>query len=109
MVVDHWVGYGSVVHLNIRYLDVVDRAVVIETVSLPVPALIARAFVAVSIVDPAVVTDIPAPVSVAVAVTTARVVPISWRPQIPCLRRSRPSAGHPEVTLRGVAPVSGRP
>ena len=56
-VVDHRVGYSAVVHLNVVYVHVVHRAVVIEAISPPVSALVARAFVAVSIIDAAVVAD----------------------------------------------------
>ena len=108
-VVDHRVGYGAVIHVNVGDVHIVDGPVIVETISVPVPALIADAGVTVSIVNAAVVADVPAPISVVVAIPAADEPPISRRPQEAHLRRLRPDARHPVIALRSVAPISGRP
>ena len=50
-----------------------------------------------------------APKAVVIAVPAPDKSPISRRPQEAHLRRPRPSAGHPVVALRSIAPISGRP
>src|SRR5664280_1426705 len=100
---------GAVIHVNVGDIHIVDGTVIVETVSAPIPALIAGADVAESIVNAAVVADILAPKAVVVAIHAAEQSPISRRPQEAHLRRPRPGAGHPVVALRSVAPISGRP
>ena len=100
---------GAVIHANVGDVHIVDRAVVVETISAPIPALIAGAEVAESIVNAAVVADMLAPEAVVVLIHAAEKSPISGRPQEAHLRRPHPGAGHPVVALRRVAPVSGRP
>jgi GTP:adenosylcobinamide-phosphate guanylyltransferase len=56
---------------------IVDGAVVVETIPAPVPALIADAYVAESVVDTAVVADMRASKTVVVAVHAAGKPPIS--------------------------------
>ncbi len=108
-VVDDRIRYRTVVHVNVGDVHIVDGTVVVETISVPVAALIADADVAVSIVNPAVVADITTPIAVVVAIPTAEKSPVSGRPQEAHLRRLRPGARHPVIALRSVAPISGRP
>ena len=78
---DDGVGYGAVVDLNVRDVGyIIDRAVVIETISIPVAALVADADVAESVVDAAVIADVTAPESIVKAVSAAGVSPIARRP-----------------------------
>ena len=107
---DYRVRNCAVVNLDIgdvRYI--VDRTVVIEAVSVPISALITDSYVSESIVDSAVIADVAAPVPVVVAVTAARISPVSWSPQDPNLGRMRPRTGNPIVALRRIAPIAGRP
>jgi hypothetical protein len=100
---------GAVIHVNVGDVYIVDGPVIVETISAPIPALIAGAEVAESIVNTAVVADILAPEAVVVLIHAAKKSPISGRPQEAHLRRPRPGAGHPVVALRSIAPISGRP
>ena len=61
--------------MNVGDVHIVDGAVVVETISAPVPALIAGAAVAESIVNAAVVADILAPGPVVVAIPSADIIP----------------------------------
>jgi hypothetical protein len=100
---------GAVIHVTVVEVHIVDGTVIVEPISAPIPALIAGADVAESIVNAAVVADMLAPKAVVVAIHAAEKSPISRRPQEAHLRRPRPGAGHPVVALRSVAPISGRP
>jgi hypothetical protein len=100
---------AAVIHVNVGDVHIVDGAVIVETISAPIPALIADAAVAESVVNAAVVADILAPEAVVELIQAGGESPISRRPQEAHLRRPRPYAGHPEVALRSVAPISGRP
>jgi hypothetical protein len=105
----------SVADVAVIYVDVnigvyvVDGTVIVETTSAPVPALVARAAVAESIINSAVVTDILAPEAIVVAIPTVVRSPISGSPQIAHFRRQYPSTRHPIIALGSIAPVSGRP
>ena len=100
---------AAVIHVNVGDVHTVDRTVIVEAISAPVAALIAHPAVAEAIVDAAVVADILAPETVVEAIHACGESPISRRPQEAHLRWHRPYAGHPEVALRSVAPISGRP
>jgi len=107
---DDRIGHGAVIDLDIADVGhIVDGAVVVETIAVPVATLIANADVAEAVVNAAVVANVPAPVPVVVAVSAAGVAPISRRPKIARLGRTRPRAGHPIVALRRIAPISRRP
>jgi hypothetical protein len=106
---DDRVRHGAVIYVNVGDGDIVDRTVVVETISTPVAALIADAHVAESIVNAAVVADMWTPISVVVAIPATDKSPIPRRPQVADFRRPRPCAGHPVVTLRSIAPISGCP
>jgi hypothetical protein len=95
--------------LDVADVHVVDGTVIVEAISIPVPALIAGADVAESIVNAAVVTDVPAPESIVVAVSATGNSPVARRPQITRLGRPRPCARYPVIALRRIAPISGRP
>ena len=66
---------AAVIHVNVGYVHVVDGAVIVETISAPIPALIADAAVAESIVNAAVIADILAPEAVVEADTGRRRIP----------------------------------
>ena len=100
---------AAVIHVNVGDVHIVDGAVVVETISAPIPALIAHPAVAEAIVNAAVVADILAPEAVIELIQACGESPISRRPQEAHLRWHRPGAGHPEVALRSVAPISGGP
>ena len=106
---DHRVRDRAVVHGNIGDVHVVDGFVVVEAASVPVPALVAHAHVAKAVINAAVVSDMPSPVSVAITVAAIHVAPVAGSPQITDLRRTRPRARHPEIARGSIAPVPGRP
>jgi hypothetical protein len=101
----------AVIHVDVNVGDVhiVEGTVVVETTAAPVPALVARASVAESIINAAVVADILAPEAVVVTIPAIVLSPISGGPQIAHFRRLYPSARHPIIALGSIAPVSWRP
>jgi len=78
---DDCIRHRAVVNLDVADAHVVDGTVIVEAISIPVPALIASADVAESIVNAAVVADMPAPEPVVVAVSAAGRSPVTRRPQ----------------------------
>ena len=96
---DRGVGDGAVVDPDVTVADVVDRAVVVEAIAIPIPALVTGSGVAVSIVDAAVVADVPAPIAVVVAIAVAAISPPSGGPQIAGFGWTRPRAGNPVVAV----------
>ena len=100
-----------VINLNIgiRDVDVVHGAVVVESISVPISALIADAYVAEAIVDAAVVTDVSSPKSVMITISAAPECPVAGGPQIADFGRTRPGAWHPVVAVWRIAPIAGRP
>ena len=70
----------AVVHIHIVDVHVVDGAVVVEPIVVPIPALIAHAGVAESIINAAVVANMLAPKAVVVAIHAGDKSPISRRP-----------------------------
>ena len=96
---DDRVSYGAVIDLNIGDGYIVDGTVVVETISVPVAALIAGAHVAESIVNAAVVANVPSPITVVVTVAAASRSPIARSPQITHLGWTRPRAGDPVIAL----------
>ena len=98
-VVDRGVADGAVVDLDVAVAHVVDRAVVVEAVAIPIPALIASSRIAISIVNAAVVADVPAPVAIVVAIAVAVVSPPSGGPQITGLGWERPRTWNPVVAF----------
>jgi len=101
--------HRMLVHVNIRDVDVVHGAVVLEAIAAPVTALIPAATVSKTVVNPAVVTDIPAPVSAEEEVMPTAITPVSRRPERTLIRRHRPSTRHPVIAHRSPRPVARRP
>lgn len=108
-VVDDRIRYRAVVYVNIGEGHIVDRAIVVETTAAPIPALIAGACVAISIIDAPIVTNMRAPIAVVVSIPATGMSPVSRSPQIAHFRRPGPCSRHPVVALIRIAPVSGRP
>jgi len=96
-VVDH-------VDVNPRY-----RAVVEEVIVVPIAAIIAHANISKSVVDAAIVADVPPPVAVVKAIVTAYETPIPGSPKRACIRRGHPASGNPVIAARPPSPVSGSP
>lgn len=98
-VVNRCVGDGSVVDLDVVGVHVVDSAVVVEAVSIPIAALVTGAGIAISIINAAVVANVSAPIAVVVTIAVTAISPPSGSPQIARFRRAGPCSGNPVVTL----------
>jgi hypothetical protein len=108
--------HGGVIHdrlvVNIgdvRRADVVDGLVVIQLSVIPVSTLIANTRVAVAVCDAAVETYLGTPVSGVPNVDAVVPAPIAGCPQQTSGGNFNPCARHPEVAVRTVSPISGRP
>lgn len=108
-VVDDHIRHSSVIDVNVGDGHVVHSTIVVETISVPISALVADADVAVSVINSPVVADVLAPVAVVIAVPSPDKAPISGRPKKTDLRWLNPRSGNPVVALRSVTPISGCP
>ena len=110
VVVGGVVDHGFVVDVvNIRDVDVVHRAVVVEGSVVPISALIADAAITEAVVDAAVEADLRAPVAIIPGVGVATPAPITRSPEQARFRSHHPRTRHPEVAFLAVGPVTGRP
>ena len=91
------------------YVDVVNRAVVVEVAAAPVAALVAEADVAKAVVDAAVVADMPAPVAAIEAVAMVVVAPVAGGPECALVGSLDPGAGNPVVTHGSPGPIARGP
>jgi len=104
------VDHRFVVHVvNVRHVDVVDRAVVKKAPAMPVSAFVAEPAVTEAIVNSAIEADMRSPVSGVPEISTSAPAPIAWSPQEADLWSNHPRAGHPVVAVNPVGPVAGRP
>jgi hypothetical protein len=107
---DDGVRYRAVVNRDAANVaDVIDRAVVVEAISVPVTALIAHTDVAESVVNATVVADVASPEAVVVAVSSTISSPITGSPEQADFGWTRPCAGYPVVAFRRIAPVARSP
>src|SRR5208282_5880005 len=110
MVVRGVVDYGFVVNVvNVRYIHVIHRAVVVEASVIPISALIADATVAEAIVDAPVKADIRAPVAFIPGKGIATPAPITGRPEKSNFGSHHPRTRHPKIAFLSISPVAGRP
>ena len=98
-VVNRGVGDAAVVYRDVAAAHIINSAVVFKPVSIPIATLIAGSGVTVSVIDAAVIADMPAPVAVVIAIATAAISPPSGRPQITGFGWTRPRAGDPVVAV----------
>ena len=89
--------------------NVIDRAVVVKVMPLPIAAKVAEADVAKAVVDAAIEADVRAPISAMEAVMDATPAPVGRGPERAVVRRRNPFAGNPVIAVVAPAPVAGGP
>ncbi len=92
-----------------RGVDVVDGAVVVEVMALPVATVVAAAGVAVAVVDATVEADVRAPEAAMQDVAAAEEAPVGGGPKSAVEGGGAPCAGNPVVADGSVSPVAGGP
>ena len=90
-------------------VDVVDGTVVVEVASTPITALVAVSNVAKAVIDPAIVTDVLAPITGVKAVRVMPVSPVAGGPERALVGSLNPCAGHPEIAVGRPGPIAGSP
>ena len=104
------VGDAGVVGIvNDGHVDVIDGAVVSETIAIPAPAIVAFADVAVAVVNAAVESDVGPPIAGIPVIAATAPTPIARGPKDTYPRRSDPGARHPIVVVIVVCPIARRP
>src|SRR5690242_7719722 len=110
MVLRASVSHGPAVRVpDARIADVVDLTVIEEPSVLPIAALVARAGVAVAVVDAAVEADMRPPIAGVPEIGAVAPTPPRRRPIEPDRGRKHPGARHPVVVILAVGPVAGCP
>src|SRR5262249_2717681 len=94
---------------DVGIADVIDGTVVIELVVAPVATFIAMSEVAEAVDDTAVETDLRAPVAGVPDIGVIGEAPVARRPYQIRIGGQYPGAGHPEVALGAVTPISRYP
>jgi hypothetical protein len=92
-----------------RGVDVVDGAVVVEVITLPVATVVAVAGVAVAVIDSAVEADVLTPEAAVQDVAVAEEAPVGGCPKGAVEGRSAPCARDPVVADGSIRPVAGGP
>jgi hypothetical protein len=104
------VGNSIVINVvNNRGIHIVNRAVVVEHIPVPISALITMAHITVAVIDAAIVADMRAPVSTVPAIATAAEGPVRRRPKRADIGSNHPCAWHPIITFGRIRPVTGCP
>ena len=104
------VDYRLVVNIvNVRDVDVIHRAVVVEGSVIPIAALIADTAIAVPVVDATVETDLRTPVATIPSVGISAPTPITRGPEQAHRGGHHPGTRHPKVAFTPISPVSRRP
>lgn len=95
--------------VNIRHIDAIDGAVVVEIVAVPIAATVAGAGVAIAIVNTSIEADVQTPEAAMKAIPVAIVPPVAGCPEGAIEGWRGPRSGDPEVASRHIAPVAGCP
>jgi len=101
--------YGAVVDVGDVYADVVDGAVVVKVVSVPVAAVIAVSGIAEAVVDASVEADVETPVAAAPSPTVVIPAPVAGGPEGSVVGWGAPCSGDPVVAGGSPVPVTGGP
>lgn len=100
---------GPVVDVADIAVDPINRAVVVEIVAVPIPAMIAEAGVAEAIVNTTIEADMQAPEAAMEAPAVVIPAPVTRRPKRAVIGRSAPGARNPVVSCRTPIPISRSP
>ena len=95
--------------VNDRSVYIRDRGVVVNTVVVPVRALIAATRISEAVVNAAIVADVRTPIARVPMVIAIIETPIRRRPQRAHVRGQHPRTRNPVITGTCVAPVTRRP
>src|SRR5271163_3567204 len=95
--------------VNYRRVDVHHGGVVRKDSAIPASPDEANAAIAESIINAAVESNVRAPIACMENVPAAAPAPISRSPEKADSWRHNPCAGHPEITIRPISPISRGP
>jgi hypothetical protein len=85
------------------------RGIIPEGVALPSTSGEAGTIITKAIVDPPVISNVPAPITVVPMIKAVAETPITRGPKISPLRNFHPSARNPEITIVSIGPVAWIP
>jgi hypothetical protein len=90
-------------------VDVVDRAVVVKVASTPITAFVPKTDIAETVVNAAIVADVPAPVAAVEAIAVMPEAPVARGPESTLVGSLDPRARNPVVAHWSKGPIAGRP
>jgi hypothetical protein len=104
------VNYCCVVNVvNVGYIHVVHRTIIVKLPVLPTSAFIALTKISVAVTDPAIEPYPRTPVAIVENVSVAAPTPIGGSPQQTAFRSHHPRARYPVVVVVSVGPVPRGP
>ena len=104
------VNYRCVINVvNVSYIHVVHRTVIVKLPVLPTSAFIALTKISVAVTDPAIESYARTPVTIVENVSVAAPTPIGRSPQQTAFRSHHPRARYPVVVVVSISPVPRGP
>jgi hypothetical protein len=100
---------GVVNVVNVGYIHVVHRTVIVKLPVLPTSAFIALTKISVAVTDPAIEPYTRTPVAIVENVSVAAPTPIGGSPQQTAFRSHDPGTRYPVVVVVSISPVPRRP
>jgi hypothetical protein len=106
-----------IINYRTIYIGIVDdvrihtpsRGIIPKGVALPSTSGEAGTIITKAIVDPPVISNVPAPITVVPVIEAVAETPITRSPKITRLRNFHPSARNPEITIVSIGPVAWVP
>ena len=100
---------GVIGVVDVLVIYAVYRGVVIKMIVLPAATFIAVTTVSESVIDPAIISNVRAPITFVEKERTAAPTPVSGGPEEANFGCFDPSAGHPVIVVAVPGPIAGRP
>ena len=100
-------GVIGVADVGIVYA--IDRSVVIKMIVFPAAAFVAATTIAESVIDPAIISNVRAPIAFVEEEGILTPTPVSGGPKVADFGSFDPSAGHPVIVATIPSPITGRP
>ena len=100
---------GVIGVVDVLVVYAIYRGVVIKMIVFPAAAFVAATAVPVSVIDPAIIPNVRAPITLMEEVRAAAPTPVSGSPKEADFRRFDPCAVYPVIVVPVPSPITGRP
>ena len=100
---------GVIGVMDVLVVDAIDRGVVIKMIVFPAATFIAVTTVSEPVIDPAIISNVRAPITFMEKERTVAPTPVSGGPKEADLGGFDPCAGYPVIVVTVPGPITGRP